>query len=200
MEPLAFESSQLTQKLQDTSQNLVAAHGSMDLVCRHKEGNQHGDKEPTKPSQALKEKRRGPRSEPAHHSVRQGSWATPNSPCPVPAAVARPSEVPHRPLAPRLNPAWLTGTAHGTRELCLAGSMCYSGGWGALDYLWEERKSHEKNPHNTCPSSSNLTAVPAYHSLEHSALGTRQSVHCSWMAAGGMGGRSQVEGMDADVQ
>lgn len=51
-----FESSHLTQKLQDASQDLVAAHGGVDLACGHKEGNQHGDKEPTEPSQALKER------------------------------------------------------------------------------------------------------------------------------------------------
>lgn len=78
--------------------------------------------------------------------------------------------------------------------------MCYSEGWGALDYLWEERKSYEKSSHNTLASSSTLTLMPAHHPLEDSALGTRQSAHCSWMAAGGRGGRSQVEGMDADVQ
>lgn len=44
----------LTQKLQDTSQDLVAAHGGVDLAYGHEEGNQHGDKEPTKSSQALK--------------------------------------------------------------------------------------------------------------------------------------------------
>lgn len=44
------KSSCLTQKLQDTSQDLVAAHGGVDLAYRHEEGNQHGDKEPTKSS------------------------------------------------------------------------------------------------------------------------------------------------------
>lgn len=48
------KSSCLTQKLQDTSQDLVAAHGGVDLAYGHEEGNQHGDKEPTKSSQALK--------------------------------------------------------------------------------------------------------------------------------------------------
>lgn len=52
------ESSRLTQKLQGASQDLVAAHGGMDLVCRHQEGNQHGDKEPTESSQALRGTRR----------------------------------------------------------------------------------------------------------------------------------------------
>lgn len=50
------KSSHLTQKLQDTSQNLVAAHSGVDLACGHKKGNQHGDKEPAKSSQALKER------------------------------------------------------------------------------------------------------------------------------------------------
>lgn len=71
--PGLFKSSCLTQKLQDASQDLVAAHGGMDLACGHEEGNQHGDKEPTKPSQALKERwgERGSSSEPAHHSARR---------------------------------------------------------------------------------------------------------------------------------
>lgn len=173
----------------------------MDLACGHEEGNQHGDKEPTKPSQALKErwrKRHKLRASPP--SMRRRSWATSNSPYPVPAAVARPSEVPHRPSAPRLSPARLTAAAHETQGPCPAGSMCYSGGLGALNYLWEEKKSYEKSPHNTLPSSSTLTPVPAHHPLEDCALGTRQSAHYSWMAASGIGGRSQVEGMDADVQ
>lgn len=78
--------------------------------------------------------------------------------------------------------------------------MCYSEGWEALDYLWDKRKSLEKSPPNTLPSSSTLTPVPAHRPLEDSALGTRQSAHCSWRAAGGTGGRSQVEGTDGDVQ
>lgn len=53
--PWPLQSSRLTQKLQDTSQDLVAAHGNMDLVFRHQEGNQHGNKEAIESTQALKE-------------------------------------------------------------------------------------------------------------------------------------------------
>lgn len=175
------ESSHLTQKLQDASQNLVATHGSVDLACGHKEGNQHGDKEPTEPSQALKKRwrQRGPSSEPGGHSMSQGSWATPNSPCPVPAAAARPSEVPHHPSAPRLSPAQLTAAACGTQGSCPAEPTCYSGGWEALGYLWERGGHEKRNPHNILPFSSTWIPGPAYHPLGDSALGTRQSAHCS---------------------
>lgn len=54
--PGLSESSRLTQKLQDASQDLVAAHGGVDLARGHKEGNQHGDNEPAEPSQALRER------------------------------------------------------------------------------------------------------------------------------------------------
>lgn len=55
MEPQSSQSRCLTQKLQDTSQDLVAAHGSMDLAFGHEEGNQHGNEEAIKSTQALKE-------------------------------------------------------------------------------------------------------------------------------------------------
>lgn len=55
-EPCPVLSSCLTQELQDTSQDLVAAHGGMDLSFRHEKGNQHGDKESIKSTQALKER------------------------------------------------------------------------------------------------------------------------------------------------
>lgn len=54
--PWPVQSSCLTQKLQDTSQDLVATHGGMDLSSRHEEGNQHGDKESVKSTQALQER------------------------------------------------------------------------------------------------------------------------------------------------
>ena len=197
------ESSRLTQKLQGTSQHLVAAHGGVDLACGHEEGHHHGDKEPAKSSQALREKRMERpklRASPPLSEAR-GNRAISSSPCPVPAAVARPSEVPPHPSVLRLSPAQLTAAARGIQGLCPAGAMCCSGGWGVLGYLWEERGNHERRePHNTLSSNPALTPLSTHHPPKDFALGTRQSARCSWMAAGGMGGRSRVEGRDADGQ
>lgn len=135
------ESSRLTQKLQGASQHLVAAHGGVDLACGHEEGHHHGDKEPAESSQALREKvmqRLKLRASPPLSEAR-GNRAISSSPCPVPAAAARPSGVPLRPLVLRLSPAQLTTAARGIQGPCPAGSMCCSGGWGVLGYLWQER-------------------------------------------------------------
>ena len=195
------ESSCLTQKLQGASQHLVAAHGGVDLACGHEEGHHHGDKEPAESSQALREKqmeRPMLRTSPPL-SETQGNRATSSSPCPVPAAAARPSEVPPHPSVLRLSPAQLTAAARGIQGLCPAGAMCDSGGWGVLGYLQEERGSRERRgPHNTLSSNPALTSPSTHHPQKDFALGTRQSAHCSWTAAGGTGGRSQVEGRDAD--
>jgi hypothetical protein len=71
--PWPVHSSYLTQKLQDTSQDLVAAHGGMDLSFRYQEGNQHGDDESVKSTQALKEKHDWTelRSNPSHKEARK---------------------------------------------------------------------------------------------------------------------------------
>jgi hypothetical protein len=50
----------------------------VDLVRGHEESNQHGDKEPTKPTQALKERwGRGLSSEPVHHTNEAGRLGQP---------------------------------------------------------------------------------------------------------------------------